>query len=210
MKQVKNFFSQEDQEKITLAIRDVESRTSGEVAVMVVEQSDSYPEGRILAGVLLGGLGALIVTDLLCNDSLWYFVPITVSLAVLVGWACTYLPVIKIMFIPRHSLEERVQGRAVRAFYEKELYRTKNGTGVLFFISLLERKVWVLADHGIHNRIRHEDLQLSAQRVATGVKERQLVQALCQEIHKIGAILASHFPRRPDDINELSDDILTE
>ncbi|HSH12815.1 MAG TPA: hypothetical protein VLA15_03675, partial [Desulfurivibrionaceae bacterium] len=56
------FFSAQDKERIAEAVRQVELRTSGEVAVVVVDESDTYPEGRLLAGGVLGGLLALAVT----------------------------------------------------------------------------------------------------------------------------------------------------
>ena len=44
------FFSAAENEEITRTIQEVELQTSGEVAVMVVEQSDSYPEIRYAKG----------------------------------------------------------------------------------------------------------------------------------------------------------------
>lgn len=204
------FFSGEEQKKIEAAIHEVEGRTAGEVAVMVVDRSDSYPEARILAGVLLGSLLALVITDLWFGASLWIFVPAAVVFSLFFGWLVKFLPSVMWLFIPVTRVESQVEERAVRAFYEKGLYMTRDDTGVLFFLSLFEHKVWVLADKGIYSKIPQEKLQEYAADIAKGVKEGQAADVLCREIKNVGDILAEHFPIKPDDTNELSNKIIVE
>jgi putative membrane protein len=83
-------------------------------------------------------------------------------------------------------------------------------TGVLFFISLLEHKVWVLADKGIYEKIDQEALNKFARAVSLGVKEGRACDALCQAIIEAGDVLAKHFPLTPGDTNELTDKVITE
>jgi putative membrane protein len=106
--------------------------------------------------------------------------------------------------------EHAVMQRAVRAFYEKGLYKTKRNTGVLFFLSLLERKVWVLADKGIYEKIDQETLNRFARTVSQGIKEGRACDALCNAIEEAGKLLSRHFPITPDDTNELSDEVMTD
>ncbi len=68
--------------------------------------------------------------------------------------------------------------RAERAFYEKGLYKTRENSGVLFFLSLLERKVWVLADVGIYKKIDQETLNRFANTVSQGIREGRACDAL--------------------------------
>jgi len=84
--------------------------------------------------------------------------------------------------------------RAVRAFYEKELYKAEGNTGILFFISLFERKVRVLADSGIHEKIGQETLNKFARVVSQGVKDGRACDALCEAIQEAGSLLAQYFP----------------
>jgi putative membrane protein len=202
------FFSQADNDRISATIQEVESTTAGEIAVMVVDQSDTYPEARIMAGILFGALLALIMTDWFFDDSLWVFAPITAILAVLFGWVSRFLPGLLRFFVAVSRLETKVQERAVRAFYEKGLYNTRDDTGVLFFISLFEHKVWVLADEGIYRKISQEDLQGYAGNIAQSIKNGTAAEALCREIRNIGKILAEHFPIKPDDENELPNKVI--
>jgi len=202
------FFSEAENAEITQAIQKVELHTSGEVAVMVVDQSDSYPESRILAGIIIGGLLALAVTDLWLDDSLWIFLPLVATFSILIGWLIGYLPAVKRFFIPGARLEAMVREQAVQSFYKKGLYKTRDATGVLFFISLFEHRVWVLADKGIYEKISQEDLQEHATDIAAGIKDGRAAAALCEEIRRAGEVLAHHFPVREDDTNELSDQVM--
>ena len=103
----------------------------------------------------------------------------------------------------------RVAERALRVFYEKNLHTTRDNTGVLFFISLLEHKVWILADTGIYRKISQETLLAYANDIAAGIKQGQACNALCRQIESVGNILANNFPVKSDDINELSNQVLT-
>ncbi|MBU4177807.1 MAG: TPM domain-containing protein [Desulfurivibrionaceae bacterium] len=209
MMRAETFFTEAEKQRIAAAISGVEKKTSGEVVAMVVDSSDTYPEARILAGLSIGGLIALVITDLFLADSLGYFLPLVLGGATLVGSLATICPPLLRLFIPESRKELRVAERALRTFYEKELHTTRDNTGVLFFISLLEHKVWILADRGISLKISQETLQAYANEVATGIRQGQACDALCREIEAVGDILASHFPVKTDDTNELSNQVLT-
>jgi putative membrane protein len=119
-------------------------------------------------------------------------------------------PAIKSEFISPRKRGDAVRMRALRAFTEKGLYRTEAQTGVLFFLSLMERTVWVLADKGIYEKIRQEQLDRFAAMVSQGVREGRAAQALRQAVAEAGTLLAEHFPVKAEDRNELSDGIITE
>lgn len=202
------FFSEDEKKQIAMAIADVEKKTSGEVAVMLVDRSDTYPEGRIIAGLLAGCTVALFLTQQFFNESLWYFIPLAAALSFLFGWAIIFSPPLFRYFIPAARLESEVQERALRAFYEKELYRTRDKTGVLFFLSLFEHRVWVLADSGIYSKINPEELQEYARDIAQGMKQGNACHALCREIERVGKVLAENFPLKAGDTNELGNELI--
>jgi putative membrane protein len=204
------FFTDTERQRIAATTRSVECCTIGEVAVMVVESSDEYAETEVLGGVLLGSLISLLVTVAFLHSSLWFYIPLSI-LFFLPGriFFRKALP-LKRSLIGPGRVESAVRQRAVRAFYEKGLYKTRMNTGVLFFISLLEHKVWVLADKGIYEKIDQEALNKFARAVSLGVKEGRACDALCQAIIEAGDVLAKHFPLTPGDTNELTDKVITE
>jgi putative membrane protein len=204
------FFTAEEKERLKALTREVESRTIGEVVVMVVDRSDHYMEAEILGGVLLGSLLSLILSLLFFHSSIWSFIP----LGFLFFFPCRLLfqrlDPLKRFFIGIGRREEAVRMRAERSFFEKGLYKTKKNTGVLFFLSLLERKVWVLADMGIYEKMDQETLNRFAHEVSRGIKEGLACEALSQAIQEIGELLSRYFPITPDDTDELPNAVLTE
>jgi putative membrane protein len=117
---------------------------------------------------------------------------------------------LKVRLLGAGRKEHAVRERALRAFFEKGLYKTKENTGVLFFLSLLERKVRVLADKGIYQKIGQETLDRHAKTVSQGVREGRACDALCEAIEGVGQLLAKHFPMKAGDIDELPDEVITE
>lgn len=225
-------FNDDEREKIANAVKAVEMKTSGEIATMVVDHSDSYREAETLGAVLLAGLLALIVEVLLeylavhagiyewsngshkrglfflYGISIWTYVPMVFVFFFPAKFIFKRFPMLKLPLVGRKRVDEAVRERAVRAFYEKGLYKTRDETGVLIFISLMERKVWILGDRGIDRKVSHSTWGEYARELTTGLRENKACEALCNIIGKIGMEVCVHFPRKVDDVNELSDEVL--
>ena len=202
------FFTSKENAEIAAAISEVEKNTAGEIAVMVVDRSDSYPESNILAGFILGGLLSLIITEIFFGDSLTWFMIFFTGLFLSIAWFINFLPGLKRVFISKNRLIEMVREQAVQAFYEKELYKTRDATAVFFFISLFERKLWILADKGINSKLSPTELQAYAGDMAKGISKGRATEVLCLEIARLGQVLAEHFPARDDDVDELPNQVI--
>ncbi len=229
-----DYFSPEDKGLIKNAIEKAEAITSGEIAIMVVDRSDSYREAAALGAVILSGLFSLILEIILVilfnpnhwwtngggwlparlissvRDSLlvWHYIPLVFILYFPIRYLLMKLPELRIRFMSRRRIDEVVRERAERAFYEKGLYKTRDETGIIIFISLLERTVWILGDRGINSKISAEFWRERAQELTKGIKEKNHGQAAAGIINRCGEELARFFPRKPDDTNELSDEVL--
>jgi len=203
------FFSEAERIRIRDATREAEKGTIGEIAVVVIDRSDDYPEAEVLGGALLGGLSSLVLTMLFFHESLWFYIPLSLLFFFPARMLLKKVPLLRTAFIGRKRMESTVRQAALMSFYDKGLYRTKANTGVLFFLSLLEHKVWVLADKGIHEKIKQEALNKFAVQVSKGIREGKACEALCEAITEAGELLACHFPITPGDTNELPDDVMT-
>jgi len=204
------YFSAEEKAKIEEAISEVENTSIGEVVAMVVDSSDHYPEAAVTGGVFLASVVSLAAARLFLGSSLWYFILLQFCLFFPFRFFLEASPFFKSLFIGPRSKEERVRQRALQAFYEKGLYKTRGNTGVLFFLSLYERRVWVLADKGIYEKIRQHTIENFAGAVSHGMKEGRGCEALCKAIRDAGNLLSKHFPLEPGDTNELPDKVITE
>lgn len=205
-----HFFNPAEKEAIETATREAESRTIGEIAVMVVDASSRYREAEALGGITLGNIIAFLVTVFFLDESIWWYVPLTFLFFFPCWFLFRKIPALKIHFTAPARRELAVQRRALRAFYEKGLYKTAGSTGVLFFISVLERKVWVLADKGIYEKISQARLNDFAKAVSEGIRYKRAAEVLAAAIREAGELLREHFPIVAGDTNELSDAIMIE
>jgi len=204
------FFSPQEQEQIRQAVAAAEATTSGEIATMIVDSSDIYREAKVTAAILLAAMAALLMAIITRHTTVWSYLPLTMICYFPAAFLVARLPQLLQPFISRRRCEEAVRSRSVRAFYEKGLYRTKDETGILIFISLFEHKVWILGDRGINARIAPEAWQQLARELSEGIGSGSACAALCRVIEKCGELLSSHFPGKRDNPNELSDAIITE
>lgn len=206
--EAEDFFTPEEREQIRLAVAAAESTTSGEIATMVVARSDSYREAITLGAVLGAAVTAILIAVVSQHITIWSYLPLAIILYLPFFLLVKRSSVLQRPFIAPSRLHEAVRERAVRAFYEKGLYRTRHETGILIFISIFERKVWILGDRGINARIPAESWQQLVQLLTAGIREGRSCEALCSVIARCGEELALHFPQERGNRNELPDEIL--
>jgi putative membrane protein len=205
-----SFFTEEEKEQIKVATIGVEARTIGEIATVVIDQSSEYKESEFIGGVFIGGFVSLIITVIFFHASIWAFIPFAFLLFFPARLLFQSVPVLKTALIGRRRKEKAVKERALRTFYERGLYQTKKHTGVLFFLSLLERKVWVLADKGIHGKVQQQTLNKFARMVSKGIQESRTADALCEAITGMGELLWEHYPITDADTDELPNTVICE
>jgi putative membrane protein len=192
----KDFVSSAEKEKIRQAVQAAEESGSGDVAVTVVDESDRYREAELAGALSLAAILSLVLSLVLQHVTIWFYIPV----ACLLVFPCLYVfrvfPHMKLAFVGRKRIEEAVRERAVFAFYQKGVHKTEAETGILIFVSLLERKVWILGDRGIHEKMGSERWKPLADELAAGINGDRPFDALCAVIEKCGRELARHFPEQ--------------
>jgi putative membrane protein len=201
----RSVFTPEREKRVLETVGRAESRTSGEIVPMVVDQSHPYLHADFL-GALIVQFSSLLAAVWLLPACDYLLIMAVQVLGLVTGFlAFRYVGPLKRLCLSARIAEEEVYERALRAFHELELSRTAERTGVLILVSLLERRVQVLADSGINARVKPGTWDLVVDIVLEGIRKGDLCQGLCAAIEQCGEILAQEFPIRPDDVNELPD-----
>ena len=68
----------------------------------------------------------------------------------------------------------------------------------------------VLADKGINEKVQPGTWDEVVQILTNGLRSANACDAFCKAIERCGEILAQHFPRSPDDQDELANKLVTE
>ncbi|MBU1168627.1 MAG: TPM domain-containing protein [Proteobacteria bacterium] len=203
------FLSEKDREKIRLAVEKAEGRTSGEIVPMVVSSSYTYPMADVLGASALSFPLAVILTVYVCGllwmgtPNMWVFIGFFSVLFLVFHALIKHVSGFKRFFISKREIDEEVGEAAVTAFFREGLYRTRDETGVLLFISVFERKVMVLADKGIDAHVGKDAWVWIVDHITSGIKQKRQADAICEAVTMVGDMLATHFPVKDDDTNEL-------
>ncbi len=203
-----DLFSDSQREEIRRAVTAAEEATSGEIVVLVLPESDRYREAEALGGVIFAALLALTVGTFLHHATVWFYIPLQFILFFPCRLLFCKVPRLKRPLLPTSRRESAVRERCLHAFYDEGVHRTREASGVLIFISLLERKVWIIGDRGINEKISPETWQELAGELSGGIREKRACATLCAVIARCGEILARQFPPKGDDVNELPDEVL--
>jgi len=97
--------------------------------------------------------------------------------------------------------------RAIKVFERLGMHKTAARNAVLVYISVTDRKLAVIGDKGIHERVGEDYWQGLVAGVRLRLRQQGPRDGLIHAVAEMGAALTHHFPRRPTDKNELSDEV---
>ena len=188
------------------AIQSVESRSSAEVVVSVRKQSGSYLHADVLFGLTVGvaALAFTLFSEIAFSLNSILVDPLLVGL--LAGVLCRQMPRVRRVLTRAAKRNERVQTAAHAVFFERGVRLTTGRTGVLVYVSLLERAAEVVVDKGVEDAVPANLLEGGIARIRDAAECGQLDQvAAC--VADLGDLLEPHLPRGDDDVNELEDGV---
>ena len=206
-----SFFTAEEREAVMAAVRAAESETSGEIVVYIAPASHSHPQAATIGGFLLGLPLALLAMPWLGDffwlgrQNVWIFLACLTLFYLPLRLLVARTSALKRLFLFAEQVEEEVGEAALSAFYSHKLDVTRERNGVLLFISVFERRVFILADKGVNDKIDPARWRGMVDSLITAIRRGDHGPAVCRTVADIGAVLREHFPPRPDDQNELED-----
>lgn len=198
-----------DHKRVATAIRDAESRTSGEIYCVLARSSDSYffPAMFTLTVILFA---LSLVAALLLGQS-WIDVPhATLIAAQIAAFLCAWvliglLPSLRPRLVPSQLRYRRAHDNAVRQFLSHNIHLTEERTGVLIFVSLAERYAEIVADDGIASRVEQSEWDDAVALLVAAARERRVVDGFVGAVEQAGRLLALHFPPNEENANEIED-----
>ncbi|MBS0149375.1 MAG: TPM domain-containing protein [Nitrospira sp.] len=208
----------EERERIRLAVHAAEQHTNAEIVPMIVSRSGLYRDAQHRLGLLLS---FVVLTLMLTTELFWlpwgwhgsnaaWLVLAAVSAYGVGAWLGTMVPCIRFL-TPTDRLHHKVRLRAERAFRQHAVSQTREHTGVLIMVSLLEHQIYVLADQSIAQRVPSERWSSVVEAAGSRLTRGDLVGGLCQGIQVCGTLLAEVSPSRSgDNPDELSNELVIE
>ncbi len=198
------FAGKAESDRVAERVAEAERHTAGEIVVAVTRRSSDYGAERALFSLIWTLAWALVAYFSLPQLPELWLIYAELPLALL-GWWLSGRPAVVRRWVPRLTQRAAVHARAQQLFLEQGVTETRQRSGVLLFFSEAERRMELLADRGIHERVGAEVWQSLVSSVTTAIHDGHAADGVCAAIDSIGKSLAQHFPPEADDINELPD-----
>jgi putative membrane protein len=119
------------------------------------------------------------------------------------GFLLTGIPAVLRRVLPCARVELAVARAAQVAFLQYSVFRTRDRTGVLVYLSELEHRVVILGDEGIHARVQDPGWSRLVVTLVAAIKAGRACDGVCALIAELGRELAQRAPILPDDTDEL-------
>ena len=200
--------SQAERHKVTAAITAAEAHTMGEIVVVAARESDDY----IHVPIHIATGCALAVPVLIwlwqqanpwdAGFSLGWLFLIQLGVFIVVALALS-LPRIRRAVTPMRLKHKYAHRNAAAQFLATNIAATKQRTGVLIFVSLMERYVEVIGDEAIAAKLSAGDWQKIIDEMLPLLKDKRSCDALVLGVQHAGVLLAKHFPAKAHVKNEL-------
>ena len=108
--------------------------------------------------------------------------------------------------VERRSSEDPYEA-AKKIFEKLGMTNTKERNGVLIYISVKDRKIAILGDKGINEKVPDGFWDNILEEIKSKFKEGRYCEGVCWGIELAGQKLKTYFPHSKADKNELSDTI---
>lgn len=207
-------FSEADLQRIKEAVKQAESKISGEIVPVIVERSGVYAIASHRAALIFATLtfSTIVIFDryvpsLAIYDPLVIFI-IVLGMSFFGALLAHFFDPIKRLMLTQKHMDKATALKAESSFLEQEVFNTKQRTGIMIFISFFEHEVIVIADKGISKVVAQKEWDMMVSHLIKKIKAGDTVGGLEDCIKKCGEILlANNFIISDDDTNELNDEV---
>jgi putative membrane protein len=206
---ISSFFAPDAAARVRDAVAAVERQSSAEIVVALRHSSGHYRHVDYLVGV---GVSLLLLCLFLYHPEPFDFtlLPLELLGGFAVGAvASAQLPPLRRLLTARKVLDRNVHDAARALFVDQKITRTTGRTGVLVYLSMLERQVEIVADLGVEDEVLGAPWKAARATLERTLAEDPSLDRLIANLRALGPALAEKLPRAADDVNELSDEVIS-
>lgn len=218
--------TQQDRLRVAQAVAEAESASAGEIVTIITERSDSYHDVALVWSAIaaLLALSALAIApgfylglwDWLFGNWQVEWTPRQLfELAILFGslkflgslLILLWQP-LRVWLVPRPLRNARVRNRAITCFKVGAERRTHGRTGILIYLSMAEHRAEIVADEAIASLVPPETWGHAMASMIAELRQGRMADGMIAAVREVGTVLAAHFPRDANDVNELPDRLI--
>lgn len=205
-----SLFSQQDLHDIEAAVQAAEKKSSGEIVPYFVDASADYPEVFWKLLTYLNSTWTVAALAWFEYGNYWYdlgileVILIGLTIGVLSTLLLVRIPFVIRLLADRDSVDRAVTSRAAEAFLSEEVFKTRDRSGILIFISELEHRVLIVGDSGINAKVKEGTWDSLVTDLISSIRQKKAAAGLIAAIDQCGTVLKeAGVTRRDDDTDEL-------
>ncbi|WP_170004038.1 TPM domain-containing protein [Pseudopontixanthobacter vadosimaris] len=218
--------SEADHRRVSDAVGRAEQRTSGEIVTVLAQRSDGYSD-IALAWAALAAFTLLTLLAFVPHWPLDAYAALHGSwnaewpdgeifamaagigiLTFLAVWLIQLIGPVRFAMVPGRVKTARVEDRAITLFRVGAERRTHGRTGIMIYLSMDEHRAEIVADRSIAEQVADHVWGDAMAAMLVELKEGNIASGMVAAVERVGAVLAEHFPRAEDDVNELPDRLI--
>ncbi len=218
--------SEDEHRRVSAAVSLAERDSDGEIVTIVTELSDQYQDisSRWAAAIALLFLIALPIAPGFWRGAMdmvssgWSqdyttaaFLTAIAATAVFLYFVATLMlenMPLRLFLTPPRVKEDRARSRAVQLFRVGTESRTDGRTGILIYLSMMERRAEIVADSAIADKVDAARWAEAMAALIDEVKQGKPGDGMVAAVGHVGAILTEHFPKTQGNPNELPDRLI--
>jgi putative membrane protein len=197
-------FDQPVCDSLAQCVKEIEKDTDAELVIVVRGVSGNYRHADYLFGGIIAFAGLLCLL-FLPVDFHQYWVPIDVVILFAAGaYLCSRSGALRRLLTSRKFRHAAVRTGAAAMFYEAGIANTIAEMGILVYLSLLERRLELIADRGVLIAVPplEWNQNLFALKEAGSNPDPE---TLLKALRDLGTLLGKHLPATGENPNELPD-----
>ncbi|MAD41777.1 MAG: hypothetical protein CL623_05230 [Arcobacter sp.] len=201
------YLNDKEKQEISKEIENLEQQSSAELVAVVTKRSASYKYiSSLLSISILAFLSILLI--IFTQISSLLLVEIQLFTFLILYLLLEKFDNIIVLILPKAYKYNIAKEYANKQFSNLGLNRTKTNQTLMFFVSLDEKYVEIIADDTISSKISNEYFQEIVDTFIADVKNNQLSNGYLKAIQSCSQKLIQEFPIQDNDENELTNDVI--
>src|SRR5437588_5586282 len=185
---------------IGAAVREIEAGTNAEIVVAVRGRSGTYRQADYLFGAIVAFIGLLFVLFSPFEFHTFWIPFDVIALFVAGAFVSSRGDWIRRILTTKTFRAKSARAGAAAMFYEAGIANTSAENGLLIYLSLLERRLEVIADRGILKAVpalKWNNSVFELKRIGRKPEPENLIKG----VRDLGCLLAEHLPATGENPN---------
>jgi putative membrane protein len=221
-----NHMNEADHQIVSDAVSAAEAHTNGEIVTIVTDYSDHYGDVASLWASIaaFASLSAMALFpkfylglldwasggwqyDYTPGQYLGFILVIMAIKWIAMRLIMNWMP-LRVLLTSKGLKQRRVRQRAIDLFKVSAQGRTVASTGILIYLSMREHRAEIVADAAIAAKVAPEIWGDAMIALITHVRAGRAGAGMAEAVAQVGIVLAEHFPKGNDAVNELPDRLI--